>query len=130
MRECLILGQPSKRVEKQDTWLVSEDDRKIHQEVCDKYLKANIYLYRTVRKADYYAHVYCSPDTDRSNLCPKIDPKVFETSSTTVSDENAWTKLKLDGNNSTRIELSEFYHEFYHRYRRRKRSAVSPRSDF
>uniref|UniRef100_A0A8R1HII7 Uncharacterized protein n=1 Tax=Caenorhabditis japonica TaxID=281687 RepID=A0A8R1HII7_CAEJA len=48
-----VLRQTSKRVEKQDTWLVCEDDRKIHQQV---------------RKADYYAHVYSSPETNRRNL--------------------------------------------------------------
>uniref|UniRef100_A0A8R1IIM2 Uncharacterized protein n=1 Tax=Caenorhabditis japonica TaxID=281687 RepID=A0A8R1IIM2_CAEJA len=77
-----VLRQTSKRVEKQDTWLVWEDDRKIHQQVCDKYLQAEAVLmniYRTVRKADYYAHVYSSPETNRGNLYPEIDPKVFKT---------------------------------------------------
>uniref|UniRef100_A0A8R1HMF9 Uncharacterized protein n=1 Tax=Caenorhabditis japonica TaxID=281687 RepID=A0A8R1HMF9_CAEJA len=95
----LIVRQTSKRVEKQDTWLVWEDNRKIHQQVCDKYLQAEAVLmniYRTVRKADYYAHVFSSPETDRSNLYTEIDPKVFETTATIVSDGNAWTKLKLD----------------------------------
>uniref|UniRef100_A0A8R1EBK5 Uncharacterized protein n=1 Tax=Caenorhabditis japonica TaxID=281687 RepID=A0A8R1EBK5_CAEJA len=76
-----VQRQPSKRVKKQDTWLVWEDDRKIHQEV---------------RKADYHAHAYSSPERDRNILYPKIDSKVFETNATTVRDGNAWTKLKLD----------------------------------
>uniref|UniRef100_A0A8R1HUP2 Uncharacterized protein n=1 Tax=Caenorhabditis japonica TaxID=281687 RepID=A0A8R1HUP2_CAEJA len=91
-------GQPSKRVEKQDTWLVWEDDRKIHQEVCDKFIYLFIYLNTpiAVRKADYHAHAYSSPERGRNNLYPKIDSKVFETNATTVRDGNAWTKLKLD----------------------------------
>uniref|UniRef100_A0A8R1HKX7 Uncharacterized protein n=1 Tax=Caenorhabditis japonica TaxID=281687 RepID=A0A8R1HKX7_CAEJA len=99
VQDSLNKRQTSKRVEKQDTWLVWEDNRKIHQQVCDKYLQAEAVLmniYRTVRKADYYAHVFSSPETDRSNLYTEIDPKVFETTATIVSDGNAWTKLKLD----------------------------------